>query len=152
MERDYDIKMAGMEGLAAAIIVKAADDYYHSRFILDTIDDRTYKSEEHKNKAIIRNESMLADVERYFKGNEYEKHNQLVNGIDGGVVGTKALNEIEKTYEREMKFNLAEQFYGLNKENPVLKGYPTSSGYKGWTKNGWMLFETEGAYKEYMED
>jgi hypothetical protein len=31
-----------------------------------------------------------------------------------------------------------------------LKGYPVPSGYMGLTENGWMLFETEEAYKEYM--
>lgn len=152
MSRDYDIQMEGYKGLAAAIIIRAAEDYYHSRFILETINDRTYKSKEYRRKAIIRNESTLFDVERYFKSDEYEKHNQLVNGINGGVTGTKALANIKNTYEEQMKFNLAEQFYGLDKEDPVLKGYPVSSGYKGWTKNGWMLFETEGAYEEYMKD
>ena len=33
---------------------------------------------------------------------------------------------------------------------PELKGYPVAVGYMGLTKNGWMLFETEEAYKEYM--
>lgn len=29
-------------------------------------------------------------------------------------------------------------------------GYPIPSGYMGFTQNGWMLFETESAYREYM--
>lgn len=29
-------------------------------------------------------------------------------------------------------------------------GYTISSGYMGLTHNGWMKFETEQAYREYM--
>ena len=33
-----------------------------------------------------------------------------------------------------------------------LKGYPRGSDYMGLTDEGWMRFETEGAYKEYMQE
>lgn len=31
-----------------------------------------------------------------------------------------------------------------------MRGYPIDSGYMGLTDNGWMLFETEQAYREYI--
>lgn len=31
-------------------------------------------------------------------------------------------------------------------------GYLIDCGYKGLTKNGWMLFTTEQEYIEYLED
>ena len=35
----------------------------------------------------------------------------------------------------------------------MLKGYPTENGYKGYVDGkGYMLFETEEAYYEYMEE
>lgn len=33
-----------------------------------------------------------------------------------------------------------------------LKGYLISGDYMGLTDEGYMRFETEGAYNEYMED
>lgn len=33
-----------------------------------------------------------------------------------------------------------------------MKGYPTSNGYKGYVNGEYMLFETEEAYYEYMEE
>ena len=34
----------------------------------------------------------------------------------------------------------------------MLKGYPTDNGYKGYVEGeGYILFETEEAYYEYME-
>lgn len=41
---------------------------------------------------------------------------------------------------------------GTNMKRKDLKGYPVSNGYMGLTDKGWMKFETEGAYNEYMED
>ena len=32
-----------------------------------------------------------------------------------------------------------------------MKGYPTTTGYKGLVGTTYMLFETEEAYYEYME-
>lgn len=32
-----------------------------------------------------------------------------------------------------------------------LKGYPVYSGYMGYVNGKYMLFETEEAYKEYVE-
>ena len=32
----------------------------------------------------------------------------------------------------------------------AMRGYSVPSGYMGLTHYGWMLFETEGAYDEFM--
>ena len=32
----------------------------------------------------------------------------------------------------------------------IMQGYTISTGYMGLTHNGWVLFETEEAYYEYM--
>ena len=34
----------------------------------------------------------------------------------------------------------------------MLKGYPTENGYKGYVNGEYILFETEEAYYEYMEE
>lgn len=34
----------------------------------------------------------------------------------------------------------------------ILKGYYTGSNYMGWVGNRYMKFETEEAYREYMEE
>lgn len=33
-----------------------------------------------------------------------------------------------------------------------MRGYPVSSGYKGWVNGEWMLFPTEAEYHEYMRE
>ncbi len=33
-----------------------------------------------------------------------------------------------------------------------MKGYATSSGYMGYVNGRYMLFASEGEYREYMED
>ena len=39
------------------------------------------------------------------------------------------------------------------KENRIMKkGYWTNYGYKGLTMFGWILFESEKAYEEFMEE
>ena len=129
--------------LGMAVVEKAAIDYHNARFVIDTIDERSLNAED-KDRVLLNANRDIVDVDKFMHSGWFE----TLSNLDG----PRAFKALQETYENEMKFDIAERFYNLNKENPILKGYPTSSGYKGWTKNGWMLFETEGAYKEYMED
>ena len=38
------------------------------------------------------------------------------------------------------------------KEDTQMKGYYSNSGYMGYVEGSWVLFASEGDYREYMED
>ena len=42
-------------------------------------------------------------------------------------------------------------YYEEVSKMPILKGYPTNSGYMGFVDGKYMLFATEGEYEEYVE-
>ena len=129
--------------LGMAVVEKAALDYHNARFVIDTIDDRHLNADD-KERELLHANRDIVDVDKFM-------HSGWFNTLSN-LDGPRAFEALKETYENEAKFNIAEKFYNLSKENPELKGFPVSSGYKGWTKDGWMLFKTEGAYKEYMED
>ena len=37
-------------------------------------------------------------------------------------------------------------------EDTIMKGYYNNSGYMGYVAGSWVLFASEGDYRDYMED
>lgn len=48
------------------------------------------------------------------------------------------------------KKTLSNESVQVLKGGDIMEGYTIPVGYMGLTHNGWMLFETEEAYYEYM--
>ena len=48
------------------------------------------------------------------------------------------------------KKTLSNESVQVLKGGDIMEGYTIPIGYMGLTHNGWMLFETEEAYYEYM--
>lgn len=133
------------KNLGIAVVTQAVMDYHNARFFLDTVNERSFKDETEKKNEIWKALKEIGSVKKFMNGGWF-------GIICPDVDGPKAFKALSRTYSEEMKFEMAKKYYNLDTEEPELKGYPVSNGYRGWTKNGWMLFETEGAYKEYMTE
>ena len=93
---------AGYSALAFGVIEQAVRDYYESRFILDTLDERYIKPRKGQKREdalhYIRvvNELTIEDVKKFFHSKWFDTLGQ--DKIDG----TRAFAALEKTYENEI--------------------------------------------------
>lgn len=81
------------EELARAIVISAADEYKRNRFLLETVDQRSYKDDLGRYRAIDHAKFELRSVEVFFHS---EWFNQLSN-----LDGARAFKALERTYIRE---------------------------------------------------
>lgn len=81
------------EDLASSIIIQAADDYKRYRFVLDTIDLRSYKTEAGRYKSIETAKNHIERVKIFFRSAWFNE----LSDLDG----EKALRGLEETYKKE---------------------------------------------------
>ena len=81
------------EDLARAIVISAADEYKRNRFVVETIDKRSYKDDEGKYRALDLAKKEVKSVELFFHS---EWFNQLSN-----LDGERAFEALQQTYIRE---------------------------------------------------
>lgn len=81
------------EMLGRAVVVKAAEDYKNCKFLLDTVEERTYKHEEDKLRALEYAKNQIYDVELFF-GSEWFS---MLSGLNG----ERAFKALKDTYKHE---------------------------------------------------
>ena len=79
--------------LAKTIVSEAADEYKRNRFILDTLELRSFKNSEEMEKARLFAQSEVDDIESFFKSEWF----YTLSGIDG----EKAFEALKETYTNE---------------------------------------------------
>lgn len=81
------------EDLAKAIVIQAVNDYKRSRFLLDTIDLRSYKDESVKYRARMMANREVKNVEAFFRSDWF----RALSNLDG----EQALVGLDATYKKE---------------------------------------------------
>lgn len=113
MDRKYDIRTGGYEGLGYAIVEQTVNDWYDAKFYLDTLEERyiqvpTKRTREEELDFLRRKwTGRLKECERAILSPEFELYT-------GGLDGANNLREMSNTYVRERYDELYEIF--LEKE------------------------------------
>lgn len=113
MDRKYDIRTGGYEGLGYAIVEQTVNDWYDARFFLDTLEERYIqvpaKRTREEELDFLRRKwtGRLKECERAILSSEFELYT-------GGLDGANNLKEMNNTYVREKYDELYEIF--LEKE------------------------------------
>jgi hypothetical protein len=111
MRRITMLNDAVYESLAYAIIEQAVNDYFHSKFYLDTIEDRFVKVENglsyrrRINELCMPYKSRVKECEDFFKSEWFET---LANGV---IDPYKAFDTLNNTYQNEYYPRKYEDFF-----------------------------------------